>query len=41
MQWPILRWSFIGPPQAMSEMSLEELMDWREQARQRVETDGE
>ncbi|PTQ90273.1 GpE family phage tail protein [Agitococcus lubricus] len=32
---------FHWPPQAMSDMSLEELMDWREQARQRVETDGE
>lgn len=32
---------FHWPPQAMNEMPLEELMDWREQARQRVETDGE
>ncbi|MBL0229466.1 MAG: GpE family phage tail protein [Moraxellaceae bacterium] len=31
---------FHWPPQAMECMSLTELMQWREQARQRVETDG-
>ncbi|MDO9177444.1 MAG: GpE family phage tail protein [Agitococcus sp.] len=31
---------FHWPPSAMDSMSLTELMNWREQARKRVETDG-
>lgn len=31
---------FHWPPEAMRDMSLTELMQWREQARKRVESDG-